>query len=228
MPMRDLYDMYASEHAPEARRAIQRTIGEHDEIGRVDFLAKYGFRPALSYFLRYAGRHYDSKAIVGVAYGRLFPDRGYMRSADFSGGRRSVIQVLENLGFDWVQERQPDRPDDGEVEDGFEALEGKEFLAQHLRRERSPKLVEAKKRGVLRTSGQLACEVCEFDFQRAYGSHGAGYIECHHTNPLALRDGESPTRLEDLALVCANCHRMLHCLPLLSIDGLRRQLLERG
>jgi 5-methylcytosine-specific restriction protein A len=40
-------------------------------------------------------------------------------------------------------------------------------------------------------------------------THGADYIECHHVDLLA--DTEvTLTRLEDLALVCANCHRMLH------------------
>lgn len=51
--------------------------------------------------------------------------------------------------------------------------------------------------------------LCGFDFVAAYGPHGEGYIECHHVIPLHA-SGEVKTRLEDLVLICANCHRMIH------------------
>jgi 5-methylcytosine-specific restriction protein A len=57
----------------------------------------------------------------------------------------------------------------------------------------------------------LACEVpgCGFDFAERYGKDGEGYSECHHTTPLfELR--ERATRLDEVALVCANCHRIPH------------------
>jgi serine/threonine protein kinase len=60
------------------------------------------------------------------------------------------------------------------------------------------------------TLGRLACEACGFDFAQVYGKLGEGFIECHHTKPVSkLRKGDK-TKLSDLALVCANCHRMLH------------------
>jgi 5-methylcytosine-specific restriction protein A len=58
--------------------------------------------------------------------------------------------------------------------------------------------------------GRLACEVCSFDFKQHYGDLGEGFIECHHTQPLSFSTAGEKTRLTDLALVCANCHRMLH------------------
>jgi 5-methylcytosine-specific restriction enzyme A len=51
--------------------------------------------------------------------------------------------------------------------------------------------------------------VCSFDFGRTYGARGLGYIECHHRTPLHVT-GETQTRLSYLALVCSNCHRMIH------------------
>jgi len=70
--------------------------------------------------------------------------------------------------------------------------------------------VRQKKAQALKKQGVLKCEVCGFDFQVAYGELGEGFIECHHTLPLSeLKPGQK-TRLKDLALVCANCHRMLH------------------
>jgi predicted HNH restriction endonuclease len=65
---------------------------------------------------------------------------------------------------------------------------------------------------VLRATGSLVCEVsgCGFDFFRTYGELGREFAECHHRVPLSLLAGVRETRLEDLAIVCANCHRMLH------------------
>ena len=83
--------------------------------------------------------------------------------------------------------------------------EGRERLRQHRLRERNQAIVTLKKR-LAREGGTLMCEVCNFSFTSTYGKD---FIECHHRQPIA-RIGESKTTLKDLALVCANCHRMLH------------------
>jgi hypothetical protein len=51
------------------RDAVLRTIEEYDRLGQDDFLDRYGFGPARQYVLLHGGNRYDSKAIVGVAYG---------------------------------------------------------------------------------------------------------------------------------------------------------------
>ncbi len=71
------------------------------------------------------------------------------------------------------------------------------------------------------------CVVCGFDFGRAYGARGAGFIEVHHTKPLHTVDGEHEVNPEtDLMPVCANCHRILHRRKddVLSIDDLKAVL----
>jgi hypothetical protein len=45
------------------------------------------------------GRHYDSKAIAGVAHRFTAPDAVPLAAADFSGGRSTVKRTLEQLGF---------------------------------------------------------------------------------------------------------------------------------
>jgi len=95
-------------------------------------------------------------------------------------------------------------------EDEEEFPEGKEFTRLHKRKERNPTVVRKKKRKVLGETGKLECEVCGFDFEYFYGQLGYGFSECHHTIPVSkLTDGYK-TKLSDLAIVCANCHRMLH------------------
>jgi 5-methylcytosine-specific restriction protein A len=71
-------------------------------------------------------------------------------------------------------------------------------------------LVKRAKAVALKNEGRLRCTVCGFDFAAMYGSLGDGYIECHHTMPLSELARAKATRLEDVALVCSNCHRMIH------------------
>lgn len=60
------------------------------------------------------------------------------------------------------------------------------------------------------STGRLACEVCGTEFSEFYGPRGNGFIEAHHKTPVSTLDGKTKTRVEDLALVCSNCHKMLH------------------
>ena len=102
--------------------------------------------------------------------------------------------------------------------------EGRIIYRLHRRRERNPALIAKKKRKVMRETGRLECEACGFDFREVYGSLGNGFIECHHTVPLS-ETGEVVTRVEDLVLVCSNCHRMVHRRrPWLSVEDIRSLL----
>ncbi|MES3046521.1 HNH endonuclease [Sphingomonas faeni] len=91
----------------------------------------------------------------------------------------------------------------------YEGEEGGVVMRLHKRYERDPKLV-AEKRKAAAATGDLKCEVCGFDFKAAYGDLGEGYIEVHHTKPVHTLLAGTKTKLSDLALLCANCHRMAH------------------
>ncbi|UVK38726.1 HNH endonuclease [Mesorhizobium sp. AR10] len=108
-----------------------------------------------------------------------------------------------------------------------EAEEGRLLTVLHQRRERNRKLVEARKQKALEETHELRCEACDLSFGDRYGPHGDGFIEVHHVRPLhSLREGDK-TALTDLALVCANCHRMIHRRkPWLSVSQLRTLLNE--
>jgi len=97
-----------------------------------------------------------------------------------------------------------------EIDEEDEAPEGRVLFRQHKSRERNPSLVRKRKALALQRDGRLECEVCGFTFEDKYGSLGEGFIEAHHTVPVSsLRSGQR-TKVKDIALVCANCHRMLH------------------
>ncbi|NLW30560.1 MAG: HNH endonuclease [Fibrobacter sp.] len=99
--------------------------------------------------------------------------------------------------------------------------EGKVFYTEHLTRERDNNIVSEKKRKAL-TLKKCKCEICGFDFFEKYGNLGYGFIECHHKTPIGDNSiGERMTNVNDLALVCSNCHSMLHRAGLkLSVDAL--------
>ena len=117
--------------------------------------------------------------------------------------------------------------DDADTDEDAEAPEGRLLTRVHRLRERNASLVRKKKRQVISDTGHLACEACGFDFAAAYGSLGEGFAECHHLRPVSkLRPGDR-TRLADLAIVCANCHRMIHrAKPWLTVTELQSILNE--
>ena len=83
--------------------------------------------------------------------------------------------------------------------------EGGKRVYVSVRRERDPKLRE----DALRVHG-LDCMACGFNFERAYGNHGKGFIEVHHVVPLSDLGKTKTDPVTDLVVLCANCHRMVH------------------
>ena len=106
-----------------------------------------------------------------------------------------------------------------------EASEGKLLTRTHIARERNSAISKKKKQKVLKDNGKLGCEACGFVFEKKYGERGQDFIECHHTKPLTEYKGEQKTKLEDLALLCANCHRMIHAKkPWLTVEQLKEMI----
>jgi 5-methylcytosine-specific restriction enzyme A len=110
-----------------------------------------------------------------------------------------------------------------EDNDFVEAEEGRILTRLHISRERSRALVARKKTSALKIHGRLQCEACSFDFETQYGLRGSGFIEAHHTKPLYAISPGDKTRLDDLALLCSNCHRMIHARrPWLTVEDLKQ------
>lgn len=96
---------------------VNRAMDEFDQLGGKDFLEKYkkyGFGPAIGYFVIRGESRYDSKAIVGAAHGYDYPKRGPLGARRFSGGALTVGRHLISLGFD--VERPSPPPDWAEEE----------------------------------------------------------------------------------------------------------------
>jgi len=100
------------------------------------------------------------------------------------------------------------------------ATEGRRRLILHLQRERNQTIVRKKKK----QAASFDCEVCKFSFG-CYGSVASNYCEVHHLLPLSEVENTTQTRMEDLAILCANCHRVVHLHnPPYTLDEVRRML----
>jgi len=85
--------------------------------------------------------------------------------------------------------------------------EGRSVTYAHVRRERSRKLridlIKDREK-----KGPLACDLCGLSPAPSL-PYGPAVFEAHHLKPLS-GTGETATRVRDMALLCANCHRMIH------------------
>lgn len=137
---------------------------------------------------------------------------------EFANDPERLHKVAQSIIFGTQISKQVEVTVDNEEENEFP--EGKVLYRLHKSRERNRKLIKKTKDKALK-KGNLKCAVCKFDFHETYGELGEGYIECHHTIPVSEYKSEMVTKVNDLALVCSNCHRMLHRKrPWLTIDQL--------
>lgn len=127
-------------------------------------------------------------------------------------GKADLFYSVEGIGSGvWGLRNYEAKIDNVDLtEDDISFPEGKKVLRQHILRERNPKvIIEAKKRFV-EAHGRLFCEVCDFDFEKQYGSLGKGFIEGHHTIPISKMKAGDKTKVTDIVMLCSNCHKMIH------------------
>ncbi len=89
-------------------------------------------------------------------------------------------------------------------------LEGNRKKRAHLALERNRAVIRKAKDAAFKREPFLRCQICGFSFKEIYGDRGDRFIEAHHKQPLGQLGAKTRTRIEDIALVCSNCHRMLH------------------
>lgn len=109
-----------------------------------------------------------------------------------------------------------------EDREDYEAFEGNRVLRKRLQRERDSSLITKFKAGL----DAPRCEACSMNFAEVYGDLAIGYIEAHHRTPLARAIEGKPTKLEDLAALCPNCHRVIHRNLEMTVEQLADALAE--
>jgi 5-methylcytosine-specific restriction protein A len=57
------------------------------------------------------------------------------------------------------------------------------------------------------------CQACDLEFTERYGEIGKGFIEAHHLRPIGTLEEGVAVKYDvaaDFAVLCSNCHRMIH------------------
>ena len=112
--------------------------------------------------------------------------------------------------------------EEGEA-DSKKMSEGQQKLLQHYRRERRPQLRDLKLKSVEKDVGFLQCECCGTAAETYPPEYRRAVFEVHHKRPLS--EGPTITGVNDLALLCANCHRAIHVdAEMPPVDVFRRRM----
>ena len=104
-----------------------------------------------------------------------------------------------------------------------------EFSAQEGALKEQKRLTQGRNRTLRDKALQQAmgrCAACGRDYSKVLDGAGKRVLEVHHRRQLSLRETPELTRVTDLAVVCANCHRLLHVnqAKTLKVEELKRRL----
>lgn len=142
---------------------------------------------------------------AGNICAKYYPSGQLPNEAQLVGDLSAMLQLYEALiqgetASDTVSMLEGDEPPEIHYEDASR-------FRMHKRIERNSGLSKR----VKQLHG-FTCQVCGTNFEHKYGEIGKDYIEAHHLKPLASLKGNKvamdPTK--DFAVLCANCHRMIH------------------
>jgi len=144
---------------------------------------------------------------LGTTYSLdALPDETHLRS-DLQTTVRAYRALIYRGGTDAEVESQTDIADEFAIPPQTSITETRKY-AYHRKVERN------------RTAARFAkkfhgdrCQACGLDFAERYGDIGKGFIEAHHLRPIAtLEEGVSIKYdvAADFAVLCSNCHRMIH------------------
>lgn len=127
-----------------------------------------------------------------------------------------VARRLEDAWADFLRTPRPPLP----VAEAS-AIEGLRTEAVRYVRGRSRQL-----RDLAVREAKGVCCACGLDYSRVLGGKGVHVLQAHHRKQLAATDAPRVTRLSDLAVVCANCHMLIHMNPkhALTVEALREML----
>lgn len=72
------------------------------------------------------------------------------------------------------------------------------------------------------------CEACGKDYSKVLNQMGLRCLQVHHRKQLARNKAPRITKLSDLAIVCANCHSLIHFDPKKALQVAKLKAMLRG
>ena len=178
---------------------------ENHKLNKKNFsVNKYGEEEARRLALRQTIENHnrDPKPLIAMAIADPYAKQKFKTIS------REDVEVLSTINSGTYKGSDNDQV---AVEESYpKALEGGRRLELHLSIERDRKLRDAKVRLFLQQNGAIFCELCKLQFTKQYPFLSADLIEVHHIVPLSKLSAMTETRLEDLMLLCPNCHTAVH------------------
>lgn len=94
----------------------------------------------------------------------------------------------------------------------YESNEGNVVEKVIREKTRDKRLRKLKLQEFSNKNGSLYCECCGLNFESKYGTFGGeNFVEVHHdTKKISDMEEGDVTTLNDLAVVCCNCHEVIH------------------
>lgn len=149
----------------------------------------------------------DLKKMISILPNQLFLDRKNKIETIINKYKKS-----DSINFEKLLSSEESVSELPLIEENEELTfpEGKEKFILHKSKERNKVLLRNAKELYFKKDNNLSCQICGFSFFDKYGEIGKGFIEAHHTFPISELKEETNTKIEDLAMLCSNCHRMVH------------------
>ncbi len=126
---------------------------------------------------------------------------------EFGSTPELVQRLVDAIGAE-VSSGEVDEAEVAAVDEDEEFAEGRVLTAVHRRRERNSKL-RHRLLSKRQEAGTLRCDCCNDGPKPLPLDLALAGFEAHHVTPLA-ESTRATTRLSDLALLCATCHRLIH------------------
>ena len=142
---------------------------------------------------------------AGNIIAKYYPADNIPSEAEIKTDVLEILKIYEQLSYnESLPTTQVEKENDEEKFKGFEELKKFRF---HKRIERNIQL--SKK---VKTIQGYTCKACNINFEDKYGPIGKNFIEAHHLKPISKLTGnkvELDVRT-DFAVLCSNCHSMIH------------------
>jgi 5-methylcytosine-specific restriction protein A len=157
--------------------------------------------------LGYLGKSYEPGHAIGKSYNLAHLPADDVLAADLNALAGLYQKAVFRGGTDPLDDDLSEIAGSNKEERKKEILERRRYRYHRKLERKSNASVIAKK-----VHGYI-CQSCGFDFEKVYGELGKDYIEAHHLKAIAdLPENEAVSMdpKTDFAVLCANCHRMIH------------------
>jgi 5-methylcytosine-specific restriction enzyme A len=140
-----------------------------------------------------------------------------------SSGVTVEPEFTEKLEQRWAAHRKTPLKLSRIILSGISALEGEPIEHRGYRHKRDQQL----RRAALDAAGGI-CAVCAVDFTKVLAGKGVRVLQVHHKSQLSQQDQPKLNTAADLAVVCANCHALIHLNPkkALTVSALKSLIMK--